>query len=117
MYDETGSPCGFIYNGTPYYYIMNLQGDVIQVRDAEGTVQAEYKYNAWGEILSSSSSLASINPIRYRGYYYDAETGLYCVGRRYYDPITSRFISADSYASTGQGFLGLNMFAYCVPKK
>ncbi|MEA4895633.1 MAG: hypothetical protein VB064_10275, partial [Oscillospiraceae bacterium] len=80
MYDETGSPCGFIYNGTPYYYIINLQGDVIQVRDTEGTVQAEYRYNAWGEILSSSGSLASINPIRYRGYYYDAETGLYCVG-------------------------------------
>ncbi len=57
--------------------------------------------------------MASINPLRYRGYYYDTETGFYYVQSRYYDPIVKRFINADSYASTGQGFLGYNMFAYC----
>ena len=55
-----------------------------------------------------------LNPIRYRGYYYDTETGLYLTDTRYYDPETGRFINADVYASTGQGVLGHNMYAYCL---
>jgi len=57
--------------------------------------------------------MAEINPLRYRGYYYDSETGWYYLQSRYYDPILHRFINADSFASTGQGVLGTNMFAYC----
>ena len=57
--------------------------------------------------------MAEINPLRYRGYYYDAETGFYYLQSRYYDPNTCRFINADGYASTGQGLMGYNMFAYC----
>ena len=57
--------------------------------------------------------MASINPLRYRGYYYDQETGLYFLMSRYYDPAICRFINADDYASTGQGIIGHNMFAYC----
>lgn len=87
---------------------------------ADGTVCATYSYNAWGEILSVTttstsvvSNLAAINPLRYRGYCYDTETGWYYLQSRYYDPIVKRFINADTYSSTGQGFLGYNMFAYC----
>jgi len=54
------------------------------------------------------------NPFRYRGYYYDIETGFYYLNSRYYDPAVGRFINADSYATTGQGVLGSNMFAYCL---
>ena len=57
--------------------------------------------------------LGSNNPFRYRGYYYDTETGFYLTGTRYYDPEIGRFINADGYVSTGQGILGNNMFAYC----
>ena len=57
--------------------------------------------------------MAEINPLRYRGYYYDVETGFYYLQSRYYDPVVSRFINADSYASTGTGLLSYNMFAYC----
>ena len=57
--------------------------------------------------------MSNRNPLRYRGYYYDTETGFYYLQSRYYDPALGRFINADSYASTGQGFLGYNMFAYC----
>ena len=69
--------------------------------------------DSWGKLISSSGSLAEINPLRYRGYYYDVETGFYYLQSRYYDPVVSRFINADSFTSTGDGLLGYNMFAYC----
>ena len=118
FYDESGRPFAFNYSvdggiASTYYYILNLQGDVVQIIDANGVMQAEYIYSPWGEIISAEGDLAEINPLRYRGYYYDSETGFYYLQSRYYDPENHRFINADSYASTGQGFLGVNMFAYC----
>ena len=62
---------------------------------------------------SQPNHIANVNPIRYRGYYYDTETGFYYVSSRYYDPEIGRWINADGYVSTGQGVLGYNMFAYC----
>ena len=118
FYDESGRPFAFNYSvdggiASTYYYILNLQGDVVQIIDANGVMQAEYIYSPWGEIISAEGDLAEVNPLRYRGYYYDSETGFYYLQSRYYDPENHRFINADSYASTGQGFLGVNMFAYC----
>ena len=118
FYDDSGRPFAFNYSvdGSDfetYYYILNLQGDVVQIIDANGVMQAEYVYSPWGEVISAEGGLAEINPLRYRGYYYDSETGFYYLQSRYYDPENHRFINADSYASTGQGFLGVNMFAYC----
>lgn len=81
--------------------------------DSSGEIKAEYAYNAWGEIISSTGTMAEVNPIRYRGYYYDAETGFYYCKSRYYDPEICRFISPDSSYSTGQDFAGNNAFAYC----
>jgi len=118
FYDESGRPFAFNYSvdggiASTYYYILNLQGDVVQIIDANGVMQAEYIYSPWGEVISAEGDLAEVNPLRYRGYYYDSETGFYYLQSRYYDPENHRFINADSYASTGQGFLGVNMFAYC----
>ena len=113
FYDADGRPFALNYNGTYYYYILNLQGDVIRLIDSNGITVAAYEYDPYGKIISASGSMATINPLRYRGYYYDNETGLYYLQSRYYDPQTGRFISPDSYASTGQGILGHNMFAYC----
>ena len=118
FYDESGRPFAFNYSvdgdiASTYYYILNLQGDVVQIIDEGGVLQAEYVYSPWGEVISAEGDLAEINPLRYRGYYYDSETGFYYLQSRYYDPENHRFINADSYASTGQGFLGVNMFAYC----
>ena len=120
IYDESGRPFALNYstnNGstfTTYYYILNLQGDVVKLVNASGTATfATYTYDAWGNILSSSGTLASVNPLRYRGYYYDTETGWYYLQSRYYDPVIHRFINADCFASTETGFLGYNMFAYC----
>jgi RHS repeat-associated protein len=117
IYDESGKPFAMIdqLGALPktYYYVLNLQGDVVKLVTESGAVAASYEYDAWGNILSSSGSKAEINPLRYRGYYYDTETGFYYLQSRYYDPVTHRFINADSYSSTGQGIIGYNMFAYC----
>ena len=119
FYDESGRPFAFNYTpegSTPntYYYILNLQGDVVQIIDEGGVPQAEYVYSPWGEIISAEGDLAEVNPLRYRGYYYDSETGFYYLRSRYYDPENHRFINADTYASTDSGdAIACNMFAYC----
>lgn len=106
------------------YYVLNMQGDVVALTDDTGAIVAEYVYNAWGEKLhildsdgneiTSSSNIAIINPLRYRGYYYDTETGFYYLQSRYYDPVNHRFINADAYATTDPtDAISCNMFAYC----
>ena len=113
VYDNTGKPYALKYDGTLYYYVLNLQGDVISIVTHWGESYGSYTYDAWGNVISQSGSIASINPIRYRGYYYDSETGLYYLGSRYYDPQVRRFVNADSTdPALSAGFLGANLFAY-----
>ena len=120
FYDENGAPYAFSYKATAsatpvmYYYVTNLQGDVVSILNASGTSVAEYSYNAWGKVLSATGTMAAINPIRYRGYYFDSDSGLYYLKSRYYDPNLQRFINSDVIPVTGQGFIGSNMFAYCL---
>ena len=122
FYDESGNPCAFSYKSgsaaTPvmYYYLTNLQGDIVGILDSSGTSVASYTYNAWGELISSSGDLADVNPLRYREYYYDAETGFYYVSSRYYDPEICRFINADdaSYLGVNGDFISYNLFTYCL---
>lgn len=77
IYDVNGSPYACKYNGTYYIYVLNLQGDVIRIVDSTGATKAEYQYDAWGKVLNATGSMANINPIRYRGYYYDTESSCY----------------------------------------
>ena len=115
-YDSIG-PASVTYNGVKYFYLKNAQGDVTGLVNASGTQVVSYTYDPWGAPMSVSGSmsatLGAVNPLRYRGYVYDTETGLYYLSSRYYNPVWGRFINADSYASTGQGFTSDNMFAYC----
>ena len=118
VYDESGKPFAMIdqLSAQPktYYYVLNLQGDVVKLIDQDGAVAAAYTYDAWGNILSQSGSMAEKNSLRYRGYYYDSETGFYYLQSRYYDPATRRFINADVYSSTDSSdAVSCNMFAYC----
>ena len=120
VYDANEKPYAMIHTvgsesptTTTYYYVTNLQGDVVKLVDAEGTTVVSYEYDPYGRTLSASGTLAELNPLRYRGYVYDHETGLYYLESRYYDPATGRFLNADSYASTGKDFIGYNMYAYC----
>ena len=100
-----------------YYYVLNAQGDVAAILNSSGKLAASYDYDAWGNCTvynSSDAAIGDLNPLRYRGYYYDAETGFYYLQSRYYDPAICRFINADTFATTdANGFLSANMFAYC----
>ena len=104
-------------NGTVYYYVTNLQGDVMAILNSSGTEVVRYSYNAWGKKRNISgtmeSTVGTYNPLRYRGYVYDQETDLYYLQSRYYNPAIGRFINADAFASTGDGVMGNNMFVYC----
>ena len=77
FYDQNGHPFMLVYNGTVYYYITNAQGDVIRLTDVKGQTAARYQYDPYGNIIDSAGSHVDINPLRYRGYYYDKESGLY----------------------------------------
>ena len=118
FYDEAGRPMQvFFCNGAElqrlYNYVLNLQGDVIEIRNSEnGMMVAQYLYNAWGELLEYDGWFAVHNPLRYRGYFWCSAIGMYYLQTRYYDPAIGRFINADSYISTGLGLLGFNMFSY-----
>ncbi|MBQ8207173.1 MAG: RHS repeat-associated core domain-containing protein, partial [Clostridia bacterium] len=101
-----------------YFYKKNLQGDVIAIYDEDGHKVAGYVYDAWGKctITTNVDGIATFNPIRYRGYYYDVETGLYYLESRYYDPETGRFINADSISViflTPMNLYHKNLYSYC----
>lgn len=126
FYDADGNPSGVRYkNGsttTDYYFVCNWRGDVIRIYDGAGAVVANYNYDAWGNVISvtdangaaitDSNHIANVNPLRYRGYYYDSETGLYYLRSRYYDPAVKRFINEDEQLSLDKGVQGQNLFCY-----
>ena len=120
LYDEKGTPFAFEYQGKMYFYQTNLQGDIMGIVDSKGSQVVVYRYDAWGEVLVSSDAsgfgLAKINPLRYRGYYYDQETGLYYLQTRYYDPKVRRFLNADDASvltKDPEQLTEKNLYAYC----
>ena len=115
LFDNEENVCGLVYNDEPYYFMKNLQGDVIAITDRSGLVVARYSYDAWGVCTVEQDSaycIGGINPYRYRGYYYDSEIGIYYLQSRYYDPVVGRFVNADALVDT-RNSLGLNLFNYC----
>ena len=104
VYDNEDSVCGIIYNDTPYYFQKNLQGDIIAITDANGDIATRYSYDAWGActIEWANCAIGVINPFRYRGYYFDTETGLYYLQSRYYNPQIGRFLNADDITIVNQ---------------
>ena len=127
VYDDGNQPFAMIYKHGQttelYYYVLNAQGDVIALLNSAGALVASYNYGAWGNYsvhgadgkkTTDATFIGHINPLRYRGYYYDRETRLYYLQSRYYDFANCRFINADTFATTdANGFLSANMFAYC----
>lgn len=122
VYDENGQPYMLLSkqgaNVNYYWYLLNAQGDVVGILNQNRQKVATYRYDPYGKVLNESTGfnddIGIINPLRYRGYFYDYETGFYYLQSRYYDPVIGRFLSADKFATTdADGFLSCNMFAYC----
>ena len=123
---ENDSVVGYKYGPEYYYYIKNLQGDIVGVIDKNCNLLYQYEYDAWGNhtvldaqgntISPDAPHVANSNPLRYRGYFFDTETGFYLTGSRYYDPVTCRFINADTAAvltASPDSLYDKNLFAYC----
>ena len=129
FYDASGNLSAIRYydaSGTAhaYFALTNAQGDVVSFYNNNGVLVASYEYDAWGNIISvkdgsgtdissNENHIANLNPIRYRGYYYDTETGLYYLQSRYYNPQVGRFLNSDNITDSNAGVLGFNTFIYC----
>ncbi len=116
FYDHTGV-AGCIYNEQYYTYRKDAQGNIIAILDRRGNVVVQYVYDSWGRhtsIDNTTVNLGTLNPFRYRGYYFDTEMGLYYLNTRYYDPAIGRFISIDGIEYLDPETInGLNLYAYC----
>ena len=117
FYDNNSSIVGFSYNSMMCLYKKDLLGNIIEILDTNGNTMVKYTYDAWGNHTITDYTefdLGNINPIRYRSYYYDTETGLYYLKSRYYDPQTGRFISMDDISYLDPETIGgANLYAYC----
>ena len=117
LYDSDGTRVGFTYQDEAYYYLKDAQGDVTGIIDSDLNVVVEYTYDAWGKLIEITGSeadlLGKVNPFLYRGYYHDAETGLYYLNSRYYDPVTGRWTNSDSVLNDDSSVLGSNLYVYC----
>lgn len=126
-YDHDGNVTSCSLNNEKYFFVKNIQGDVMKIIDKNGQVKVSYVYDTWGKLLSISDGagtsisktdvfhIGNINPFRYRSYMYDTETGFYYLQSRYYDPETGRFLNADDtkyICGTGR-VLSSNLFTYC----
>ena len=115
-----GIPATISYDGMTFYYVVNGQGDITGIVDNTGKVQLRYYYDAWGVSTSVYSddatyglTLSTINPLRYRGYVFDWEVGLYYLQSCYYIPEIGRFLNADSSLGINEDFNTHNLFIYC----
>ncbi len=109
LYDSGDEISGFEWNETDYYYVKNGMGDVEGIADKDGTVRCMYDYDIWGKLtdITGDKELGKRNPVRYRGYYYDEETGLYYLNTRYYDSEVKRFLNRDMLDNE------TNLYQYC----
>ena len=121
-YDGSGV-IGMKYNEGVYFYRKGIFGNITEIIDSNGNIVVRYRYDGWGnhKVMNPDGSknesdtfIGNINPFRYRGYYYDAETGLYYLKTRYYDPEVGRFITIDDVSYLAPDTInGLNLYAYC----
>ena len=119
QYDSAASLVAMIIGGTRYNYVRNAQNDIVGLIDSTGKRVVYYKYDSWGRAVSISGTMAATvgkkNPFRYRGYYFDAESGMYYLQSRYYDPEIRRFISADdvNVLNVQDNLYDKNLYVYC----
>ncbi len=123
FYDENVDISGLKYKGEQYYFIKNIQNDIIGILNSNLEQIVSYEYDSWGQVISikdnngnnitDGTNIGIINPYRYRSYRYDSETKLYYLNSRYYNPEWGRFINADGLLNSGNDLLGHNLYSYC----
>ena len=115
IYDDNNEIFGFILNGSTYYYNKNATNDVIGIVDGNGNEVCKYTYDAWGNVsrIEGNEYIASVNPIRYRSYYYDKDLDMYYLETRFYDSNVRRFINPDNMLRVNCNDMDYNLYAYC----
>lgn len=130
LYDQNNNAYGFVLNKTvdennhsvneseTFYYLKDANNTITAVIDQQGTPVVTYEYDAYGYPTTDHAVgyrfLMLMNPLVYKDYIYDFESGLYYLQSRYYAPTTGRFISADNVLDTGSGTtMCTNMYSYC----
>ena len=117
FYDAQSRPTKVNFNGVTYTYFHNLQGDIVGILDNAGNLVVEYKYDAWGKLLSTTGILANTlgvrNPFRYRGYIFDEESRLYYLRSRYYNCTKGRFVNSDIYCGAVGALYSHSSYTYC----
>ena len=112
IYDSKGDMYGYVIAGMSYYFIKDSLGIIHGIKNSTGNIIQTYTYDAYGNIISSSGTLN--NHIKYKGYYYDEEIGMYYLLSRYYNPYWRRFLTPDNYSYLDfKDINNLNLFAYC----
>ena len=123
IYDDAGDLIGFKYNDNLYYYVKDIQNNIIGILDENYNKLVNYIYDAWGNVISitdnennnisnDSNNIGNINPFRYRSYYYDVETKLYYLNSRYYNPVWRRFLNIDEILNTIGTVNNTNLYGY-----
>ena len=119
LYDGSGQLMAIRYKGADYYYIRDGLMCITGLVDANGGAVVNYRYDSWGKLISITGSMADTlgkdNPYRYKGYYYDDETGMYYISVRYYNPEIARFINTDTedILDISSHLYDKNLYAYC----
>ena len=119
LYDGSGQLTAIRYKGADYYYIRDGLMSITGLVDANGGAVVNYRYDSWGKLISITGSMAGTlgkdNPYRFKGYYYDEETGFYYISSRYYNPSICRFLSADILEAleVQEDLYDKNRYAYC----
>ena len=129
LYGSGSTPVGALYQSTAapadtrtFEIVSDAHGDVREMRDSVGEAFARFDYDVYGNIRSQkilqtslisqslAEAIASLQPLRYAGYTWDAETGLYYCSQRYYDPAVAAFISKDPAKADGEQ----SAYGYCA---
>lgn len=112
IYGDDYKPVAMVRGASTYFYHYNGHGDVVALTDATGAVVAEYDYDAYGLPMTTGLEGSIVNPFRYAGYYYDAETGFYYLNARYYWANVGRFITRDMFHGFENEPASLNQYNY-----
>jgi len=93
-----------------YYPIADGLGSINQLRSADGSIINSYSYDEWGKLLDKTEQFSL--PIRYAGYWYDDDAGMYHLGARWYDPSLNRFVLVDPHPGDQDDSVSLNEYIY-----